>query len=129
MIWTMVFIGMLAVGAWRVRTKSIVWSAVVAGCLLTLAFNALLHSRFYLHDMFLFALHWQAPMLFLLAGLLPARARPSFGNGFVVLAVLTVASGLSGYQVISNLAQASLLARNCATVDSHIVCHSLADGE
>jgi len=128
-VWTMVFVAMLAVGAWRVRTKSVVWSALVGGCLLTLAFNALLHSQFYLHDMFLFALHWQAPMLFLLAGLLPARTRPSFGHGFVLLTALTVASGLSGYRVISNLAQASAIARNCSAFDSHIACHSLSDGE
>lgn len=128
-IWTMVFIGMLVVGAWRVRTKSIVWSALVGGCVLTLAFNALLHSRFYLHDMFLFALHWQVPMLFLLAGLLPERTRPSFGHGFVLLTALTVASGLSGYHLISNLAQASILARNCGAPDRHIACHPLPDGE
>jgi hypothetical protein len=119
-LWTIVFLGMLAVGAWRVRTRSLIWSAMVVGCLLTVAFNAVLHSQFYLHDMFLFALHWQAPMLFLLAGLLPARTGSSFAYGFIAIVALTVASAVSGCHVISNLARASQVARACTSFDSRI---------
>ena len=88
--WALFFTGLLLVGAWRSYFHGLVWSTLIIGSVALLVFNFTLHMFFYLHDMFLYASHWQAPMIFSLAGLALTKSRNDLGPP--VLVALTLAS-------------------------------------
>ena len=99
--WTLLFAGLLLIGAWKAYFQGLVWSSLTFASVSLLIFNFTLHMFFYLYDMFLYALHWQAPMIFSLAGL--TLVKPGKALGSLVLVALTVVSAVSGFQFIAKV--------------------------
>ncbi|HKX27440.1 MAG TPA: hypothetical protein VJ302_07090, partial [Blastocatellia bacterium] len=56
------------------------------------------------NDMFLYAPHWQVPMLLLLAGLV--FLKPRFALGPAVLAALAIASAVTSFQFLAEVGNA-----------------------
>jgi hypothetical protein len=104
------FFAMLGAGvfqAWRQGTR---WRTVALGCVAILGFNLLMHSQFYLHDMFLFALHWQGAMLFLLAALLAPGTRAGTVGVWAVMA-LAVAAAVTSYDTVKRVERLAVTAQ------------------
>ena len=99
--WTLLFAGLLLIGAWNSYRRGPVWSSLTIASASLLIFNFTLHMFFYLYDMFLYALHWQVPMIFSLAGL--TLIKPGKALGSLVLVALTIASVASGFQFIAKV--------------------------
>jgi hypothetical protein len=97
--WTAVSLALLLIGAYRAYDLVPAWKSLVLTCGALVVFNAALHSFFYLHDMFLYALHWQVPLLFLLGGWMRKDRGPDCGP--VALGVLALISALTGYHIVS----------------------------
>jgi hypothetical protein len=99
--WTWVFLSvvLLVIGAYRAYHGSIAWNSLMVACVTLMVFNIALHFFFYLNDMFLFALHWQVPMLFLLAGWMRKDRRPDYGP--VALSVLVLICAVTAYHILS----------------------------
>ncbi|HKX33632.1 MAG TPA: DUF6080 domain-containing protein [Blastocatellia bacterium] len=99
--WALIFAGMLLLGGSKAYLQSPVWRALALGSAALIAFNLVLHQFFYSLDMFLYSLHWQVPMLFLLAGLAFIERRRIYG--FVALALLACGSVITNLQLIVNI--------------------------
>lgn len=98
LLWALTFAGLLVIGAGNAYTRGQVWRSLIVASLALLIFNFTLHMFFYWHDMFLYALHWQVPMLFSLAGLISIRPGKFWGS--LVLFSLAIISAASGIQFI-----------------------------
>jgi len=96
--WTLVFAVLLLIGAWNSFLRGPVWSSLIAGSVALLVFNFSMHMFYYLYDMFLYTPHWQAPMIFSLAGLMFVKSKETLGA--IVLLGLTALSAVSGFQFI-----------------------------
>lgn len=96
--WTLLFAGLLLAGAWSSFLRGSVWSSLIIGSVALLVFNFTLHMFYYLYDMFLYALHWQAPMIFSLAGLMFVKSRETVGA--MILIALTIISAITGFQFV-----------------------------
>lgn len=90
-LWTTMWLALLAVGSyglWRGgrRARGIL---IVSGA--TLLFNVVVHRRFGGSEAYLYVLHWQVPMLFMLAGLgrLPGGIGPAILGALCVLSLLS----------------------------------------
>ncbi len=101
LLWTLLFAGLLLIGAWNAYRRGPVWRSLIASSLALLAFNFSLHMFYYLYDMFLYAPHWQTPMIFALAGLMFIKSRETLGA--IILIGLTILSVISDFQFITKV--------------------------
>lgn len=99
--WAALFTLLLIVGIRRAYIRGPVWSSLIIASLALLIFNFALHRFFYLYDMFLYAPHWQVPMIFALSGLTPFKSRKSWGTA--ALATLTTLSVISGIMFLAKV--------------------------
>lgn len=101
--WIAIFGALLLLGAYQAYRQAPIWGALAISSVGLLIFNFLLHQFFYGTEMFLYALHWQVSMVFLLAGLVFLGNRKIFGicllMGLVIISIFS-ASHFIG-QVIS----------------------------
>lgn len=67
--WAAGFVSLLAWGGWQASRSGHRWRMVAAVSAALIGFNFLLHLVFQGRDIFLYTLHWQVPMLILLAGI------------------------------------------------------------
>ncbi|HKX27551.1 MAG TPA: DUF6080 domain-containing protein [Blastocatellia bacterium] len=102
--WVLLYAGLLAIGGWLAYRQQGAWSAITLGSVALLVFNFTLHRFFYWNDMFLYAPHWQVPMLLLLAGLV--FLKPRFALGPAVLAALAIASAVTSFQFLAEVGNA-----------------------
>jgi hypothetical protein len=96
--WVLLFFGILLLGAQKAYIQSTIWRVIVLGSLALIAFNFALHHLFYSRDMFLYALHWQVSMIYLLAGLSFFKIKKMGGS--VLLIALVLSSIITGIQII-----------------------------
>src|SRR5262249_7521508 len=67
--WTVTWLVLLALGSFGLWRSGPAAGGVLFVSLTALVFHVFLHQRFHSRDMYLYVLHWHAPMLFMLAGL------------------------------------------------------------
>lgn len=67
--WAAGFVSLLAWGGWQASRSGRCWRMVATVSAALIGFNFLLHLVFQGRDIFLYTLHWQVPMLILLAGI------------------------------------------------------------
>src|SRR5262249_3443600 len=92
-VWALLFTWLLFIGIWNSYLQGPVWSALTIASIALLIFNFTLHRFFYLYDIFLYAPHWQAPMIFSLAGLLLVKSKELWGvTGLTALTIISAAS-------------------------------------
>ena len=97
-VWTTTVLTLIAFGAYRASTGSATWKAVVYASILLLVFNVGVNFVFYLHDMYLYSLGWEVPLLFMLAGLMRQSGRSHYSG---VVVVLAFGSALASSHVLS----------------------------
>jgi hypothetical protein len=97
--WAILFAALLLTGLRYAYRRGPAWSSLALASAALLIFNFTLHRFFYLYDMFLYAPHWQVPMIFSLSGLTLIKSEMNWGT--VALVALALLSAVSGYQFIS----------------------------
>ena len=91
---------LLGAGLWGWRSARPGMTAVPLFALVSIGFHYVMYSLIRGPDLLLYSLHWQVPVMYLVAGIayLPGRARSGFT---VLLAVATVVAAYSSYEVVS----------------------------